>query len=90
MGKSLNINLVFFFFFFWFLFFYRNAYQYSVKIETNKQKKTKKKKKQKFANLALTVLAKPKAIVVIPKFQPLPKHLWKDPSESAKYRIPLR
>ena len=37
--------------------------------------------------------AKPKAKVIIPKSQPLPKHLRKTPSKSAKYHlqcIPLR
>ena len=43
--------------------------------------------------LAWAWLVKPKAKVIIPKFQPLSKQLRKTPSKSAKYRlqcIPLR
>ena len=40
--------------------------------------------------LAWAWLAKPKAKVFMPNFQPLPKHLRKNPRKSAKYRIPLR
>ena len=45
----------------------------------------------KISLVSLGWLAKPKAIVVIhvPKFQPLPNHLRKTPSKSAKYRQQL-
>ena len=35
-------------------------------------------------------LAKPKAIVIIPQFQPLPNHLRKKTGKSANYRLQLR
>ena len=40
--------------------------------------------------LAWAWLAKPKANVVIPKYQPLPKYLREKTSKSAKYNLPLR
>ena len=43
-----------------------------------------------FPWLAWAWLAKPKAIVVIPNFQPLPNDLRKSPRKSAKYRLQLR
>ena len=48
------------------------------------------KKTEFLGILAWAWLAKPKANVVIPKNQPLPKYLRKKTSKSAKYHQPLR